>query len=208
MVERLAVRRDRRAVGDRDLGRRGDAGAVGGEAVDGAGGLALAIVHRAEPEPTLGIDGAVVQAVAGQAGLRIDQRRKAAVRRIERGEAGLQPRDEAAARCRKRKAHLGRRIPARLVAGGGIIAVDLVALDVDEPQRGVALHPHRAFEKRGAEPPHALRRRNHHLVGHLISSLHPRRIRGSLSAAHRRMQGTAPARRCRRAPGGRAGTAP
>src|SRR3546814_11937984 len=58
MVERLTIGRDGGTVGDRDRIGALHAAAIGAEAVDRAADVALAIVHAAEPQTALRVDGA------------------------------------------------------------------------------------------------------------------------------------------------------
>jgi hypothetical protein len=64
--------------------------------------------------------------------------------------------DERAVNAGHDESALAGRLDAAAAAGGRIVAVQLAALDVDEPERAVARVPHRTFAQRGAEVPPAL----------------------------------------------------
>ena len=113
----------------------------------------LAIVHRPEPQPARGIDDAVVEPVVGQVRLDLGDQVECAARLVEMVEPGLQAGDEPAALGGKDEADLLGRVPAAPVAARRVEAVDLLLLDVDEPQGAVALDPDRPFAELGGELP-------------------------------------------------------
>jgi hypothetical protein len=72
-------------------------------------------------------------------------------------EPTLQPCDEAAAFGRKYEADLLRRVPALALGSDGVEPVDLLPLDVDEPQRFIALDPDGSLAQRCADFPDQVR---------------------------------------------------
>ncbi len=86
-------------------------------------------------------------------GSTFDDQREFAVRLIEMMKSRLQPGNEAAALGGKDEPNLLGRAPAAPLAAGRIEAMDLLLLDVDEPQGAVALDPHRPFAELRREIP-------------------------------------------------------
>ena len=127
------------------------------EAVECSGGALLLVVHRPEPEPTLTIDHTVVQAIVRAPWLDLYQQLELALLRIEVMEAALQSGDEAAALGWKHESDLLRRIPASPLGSGRIEAVNLLLLDVDEPERLVTLDPDGPLAQRRAHFPDQMR---------------------------------------------------
>ena len=151
-IEPAAVGRHRGPVRDRDfVDHSGQLAAI--EAVKGAGFGFLAIVHRSEPQPAGRIDDAVVQAIAGPVGLDLDDQLKVAGALVETMEPGFEARDESAALRGEDEADGLGRGPAIPLPVRRIVAVDRMLLDVDEPQRLVALDPDRPFAELRRETP-------------------------------------------------------
>src|SRR5207237_9841036 len=137
-------------VGDRVAGIERDCPTVLVEAIETAGRLLLRIVHRAEPQGTLGTHGTIVQPVAGQMRLDVREVGELSALRVEALQPVLQPDEKAAAAQRHDEAGpLGRR-PGATAARGRLKPMQLPAQDVDEPERRLAHHPDRALAELGA----------------------------------------------------------
>src|SRR5207302_8005137 len=131
------------------------------------------------------IDDAVVEAVVRKVGLDFDDQFELAASLVEMMKSRLQPSDESAA-CRwKDEAHLLGRGPALLVGIRRVEAVHLALLDVDKPQRGIALDPDWTFAKLGGEIPDVLGFARHHFS----ASSRPRNIRARSFPLHRPTRG-------------------
>ena len=113
----------------------------------------LAIVHGPEPQPSGGIDDAVVEAVAGNVRLDLDDQRECAVRLVEMMKADCSPATKPPRSAGRMKPTCSGALPAAPLAAGRIEAVDLLLLDVDEPQRAVALDPDRPFAELAPRDP-------------------------------------------------------
>src|SRR5207253_10345081 len=93
----------------------------------------------------------------------------------------LKSRDEAAAFGGEHETHLLGSGPLALVPGRRVEPIDLMFFDVDEPQRVIALDPHRTYAKLGGEIPDVLGLAR----GHFNANLHPRNIRDRSFPWHR-----------------------
>ena len=150
VVQRAAVGRHRRAVGD---GHRRQA-AVGQHAVLQAVQAArlgdFGVVHAAEPQPALGVGAGVVQAVAGVLRFGQQGQRELAGCGVETVYARLQAHGPTAVVQRQQPTGLGRRRPAPQFTAGRRVAQQFGCLDVDEPQRLAGHVPDRPFAQHGA----------------------------------------------------------
>jgi hypothetical protein len=160
VVQDAAVRAEGRAVGDH-ISRIDFARAAVFEAMKTAARMFLAVVHGAEPEIAFSVDRAVVEPVAQLVRLNPVAEREGSRLRAEGVQPRLEAGDEIAVRQRGEESRLRRRIPAARLAGLWIETVDLLLLDVDEPQRGVARRPQRPFTQLGAKRPGAFGPRAH-----------------------------------------------
>lgn len=117
--------------------------AVGVEAVEGARGSGLGIVHAPGPEPAAAVGLPVVEAVLRPVQFGPGDRPDGPGVEVEEVEAGAQGHHQAARRAPGEGADgLGHR-PLRVTAGGGIEPVHDAALDVDPVEEAVLRVPER-----------------------------------------------------------------
>ena len=185
MVERPAVARDCRAVGDLHCRHRRGAALAFLEAIELTAAGGLGIVHTAEPDPPCKIGCGIVQAIARQMRLGIMEVRERSADGIEAVKARADTREHVALNRRQRPADLVRRLPLLERAGGGDMAIKRMPLDIHEPERSPG--PNRPFAERQAQGKDRFRR-------HLSASLHRRNIRARCTARHHRTRGRAQAR--------------
>ncbi len=157
VVENRGIGAEGRAVGDDVPAIERGRPAPGIQPIQRAGRMRLEIVHRAEPHTAIRSDARIVQPVLRSLRLDAGQVGEYTRWRIESVQAGLRADDKAPALEGEHETGLRRTLPCRLPLRSGVIAAHESTLDVDEPQRRVALHPDRALAQLGADRADVLR---------------------------------------------------
>ena len=135
--------------------------AIRAKPVEAAGRVFLQIIHRSEPQSPRRIDDGIIEAVVWQVRLDLGEQLEPLRRLVPMMQSALQPGDEASSRLRQDETGRGGRIVRPPIAGRRIEAVDVLLLDVDEPERRIARDPHRPLEQFAFERPDAFGRLRH-----------------------------------------------